>query len=72
MFTTWKFGSVQFLAFENGNNAYSIVDEFGRNYGSWMDVEGFRKAQKGNKDIATPINGSIVRIAIHWNINVRN
>lgn len=48
MFKTFKRGGVQYLAVSR-QDGVSIVDETGKNYGSWYSVESFLdRAKKGS------------------------
>lgn len=48
LWETWKFNGTEFIAFPHGNNNQEVIiyDEHGKNYGSFYDVESFRKRQK--------------------------
>jgi hypothetical protein len=54
-FKTWKHAGVQFLAFHNGLTNVMVIDELGRNYGSWMTVERFRELQAKGDELARPM-----------------
>jgi hypothetical protein len=50
-FSTWNFKGVEFIAIPS-DRAFHIMDEQGNNYGAWMDVDGFRKRQRIQNNMA--------------------
>ena len=60
-FYTWRSGGIQFLAFPSGGGV-AVVDELGRNYGSWQTVERFRKLRDAGEELANPLPGCGVRV----------
>lgn len=61
-FKTWKHAGVSFLAFPIGTSVM-IMDEMGRNYGSWMTVDRFRQLQTKGDDLAKPLAGCKVYLS---------
>jgi len=49
IFTTWKFNDVRYISFDNGNGGFTVIDEYGGNYGSWQDVDHLRKRQQSGE-----------------------
>jgi hypothetical protein len=60
LFHAFKRNGVSFLAFKDGNGNVSVIDEQGRNYGSYYNLKSFEGFLAEGK--ATPL--SIVRIGI--------
>lgn len=52
-FLVWKFDGLQFMAANTGQN-YWIADENGGNYGTWDNVDKFRKRQQDKDEICQP------------------
>lgn len=44
-FTVWRFCGIDFIATPSGHG-FHVMDALGANYGSWMDIEEFRKRQR--------------------------
>ena len=55
LFTTWVFNGVRYLALHRTNDVV-VVDEYGGNYGSLMDVDRFRKYQQDGSELAKPLS----------------
>jgi len=63
-FETWTYGGIKFLSFPTmgAGGAWMVIDEQGRNYGSWMTVERFRQLQGIKAETTQPMTGSRVTL----------
>jgi hypothetical protein len=61
-FTTWKFAGKQYLAAPASNGVH-IIDEDGDNYGSWTDIERFRKRQSEGWEWS-PLGKAMVQVIL--------
>lgn len=61
-FTTWVSKGVRYLAIPCDAGVH-IVDEDGKNYGSFLTVDRFRSMQSQSAELSRPIDGSRVRLS---------
>lgn len=55
-FETWTFHLVKFIAIDNGQSSH-VIDEHGNNYGSWQNLDKFRKRQREGDPLALTVLG---------------
>lgn len=60
-FQTWVSKGVRYLAIPVDAGVH-IVDEDGKNYGSFLTVDRFRSLQSQSAELSKPIDGSRVRL----------
>ena len=50
IFETWKEKGVKFIAIRCGPAAVHVMDENGNNYGSYFDIDNFKRFKRDNPD----------------------
>lgn len=58
-FETWTKGGIRFLSFAGGSGVI-VIDQAGRNYGSWSTLARFRELQDAGNDISKPLDSRVM------------